>query len=323
MRERGKYSYTRYGDEAGMAGIRQRLKTAAEVFLCGTGSAALMRLRMAGRTVILAYHNIVPDGEVAVGDLSLHLPRREFARQLEVLARTHDVVPLSAVLSAPRGDARPRAVITFDDATEGTLTAGVDELGRYDFPATIFVPAGFVGGGSFWWDSLVAPGGGVPDEQIRQHALSALRGTDSVVREWAVAEGYGMREVPSHQACGTEAQMQAAARRGIEFGSHTWNHPNLTALSDPDLERELSEPLSWLARLPTAVPWLAYPYGLYDGRVASAARAAGYAGALRVSGGWVPPATDLIDRHVLPRQNIPSGLSIRGFELRVSGLMSR
>lgn len=306
-----------------MTGMRQRLKTAAEIVLCSTGVPALSRRRMAGRTLILAYHNIVPSGVEAVGDLSLHLPRQTFARQLEILSRTHEVVPLSAVLGEPAGSSRPRAVITFDDATEGALTAGVEELARYGFPATIFVPPAFVDGGSFWWDCVMGPGGGAPDEALRQHALGGLRGDDSLVRERAVTEGWGIREVPSHQKCGTEAQMHAAARQGIEFGSHTWSHPNLTTLSDADLARELSQPLSWLERLPTAVPWLAYPYGLYDDRVANAARAAGYAGALRVSGGWLPRSTDAIDPHALPRQNVPSGLSSRGFELRASGVTTR
>ena len=298
------------------------MKTAAETLLNSAGIAAISRRRMAGRTLILAYHNIVPHGESVEGDLSLHLTQARFAEQLDVLLRTHDVVPLSSIFSDSFGKTkRPRAVITFDDATQGALTAGVAELAARGLPATIFVAPAFVGGSNFWWDSLAVPDEAEPGEDVRQHALSELGGSDARVREWAASRSLPLREVPLHQTCGTEAQLNAATSRGIELGSHTWSHPNLTTLAGRELELELARPLAWLSeRFPSIVPWLAYPYGLWNATTADAARAAGYQGALRVDGGWVPDPICAEHMYALPRQNIPSGLSTRGFELRVSGV---
>lgn len=305
-----------------MAGLKQMMKPAAEVVLTSAGIAALSRRRMAGRTLILAYHNIVPDGETAAGDLSLHLPQRRFAEQLDVLVRTHDVVPLSQAMTGGHSrSSRPRAVITFDDATQGALTAGVAELRTRGLPATIFIAPDFVGGRGFWWDSLVLPGSAAAGEEVRTRALTELGGSDTRVREWAESHSFPLRDVPAHQTCATEAQLAAAAGQDIDFGSHTWSHPNLTRLAGAELQRELARPLAWLSeRFRTFVPWLAYPYGLWNAAVAEAARTAGYQGALRVAGGWIPSAVQDAQLHSIPRQNIPSGLSTRGFELRVSAV---
>jgi peptidoglycan/xylan/chitin deacetylase (PgdA/CDA1 family) len=302
-------------------GLRQLGKRAAEIVLCRTGVAAAALRGSGGRTLILAYHNIVPDGEPARGDTSLHLPQRSCARQLDMLQRTHDVVPLSAVLEPPARRGRPRAAITLDDATSGALTAGVEELVARRLTATFFVAPAFVPGRPFWWD-VVAP---VTHEQ-REHALHVLRGSDPAVLDWAAEQGIPVREVPAHQCCGSEDQLAAAEKAGMTFGTHTWSHRNLAALPPGELYDELARPLAWLrARFASVLPWLAYPYGLWSDATVTMAAELGYQAALRVDGGWVSgrdvepgPA-----RYRLPRLNVPAGLSLEGFSLRAAGLFSR
>lgn len=307
--------------------MRTPLKRAVEVAACHTGLARLARAGRARGTVVLAYHNIVPGGQTARGDASLHLPQREFARQLDLLRRTHDVVPLSA-LNEPRrsGARRPRAVITFDDACQGAVTVGVEELARRGLPATFFVVPTFVGGRSFWWDRLASASSGNLSDEIRRHALEALAGRDDGVRRWASVRGVAVGRVPDHQTGATEPQLRAAEQaEGIGLASHTWSHPNLTRLEDDELIRELRQPLAWLReRFRGVVPWVSYPYGLTSERVQAATAEAGYEGALLVTGGWLPRRdAGAISAFALPRQNIPAGLSLEGFELRISGLLTR
>jgi peptidoglycan/xylan/chitin deacetylase (PgdA/CDA1 family) len=75
----------------------------------------------------------------------------------------------------------------------------------------------------------------------------------------------------------TWSMLRALESRGIEIGSHTVRHRDLTTLptaaalselkrSRESLERELGHP----------VPWLAYPFGRYDSRIVDLARRAGY-----------------------------------------------
>jgi peptidoglycan/xylan/chitin deacetylase (PgdA/CDA1 family) len=300
--------------------MRAALKAGVETLLCAAGAAALGRRRHAGRTLILAYHNIIPAGERAAGDRSLHLSQSDFAAQLDLLARGHDVVPL-ANLAEPTTGGRPRAVITFDDAYQGTLTAGVAELARRGLPATIFVPPSFLGGGSFWWDALAGDDGMSAD--VREHALHRLGGEDDRIREWASAHATVPPPLPTHQLCGTEAQLREAVGAGMTLGSHTWSHASLPTLPADRLRRELVDSREWLRNRFEGkgfVDWLAYPYGHTSAAVAIAAEAAGYIGALRVDGGWLRGPAPFADPFDIPRQNIPAGISIRGFELRVAGV---
>src|SRR2546423_5455975 len=115
--------------------VRVRVKAIAERVLLASGGRAA-RWRMRDRTLILAYHNVVPDEQPIFGDRSLHLRRSDFAAQLDALRETHDVVPLPAVLLPSHGP-RPRAAITFDDAYAGAVTLGVAEVVARGLPATV------------------------------------------------------------------------------------------------------------------------------------------------------------------------------------------
>jgi peptidoglycan/xylan/chitin deacetylase (PgdA/CDA1 family) len=301
--------------------LRAAAKLAFEHLSIWSGGAAVGRRRMRDRTLVLAYHNIIPDDMRNVGDRSLHLPRADFAAQLDSLRATHDVVPLTDLFAARSATGRPRAVITIDDAYTGAVTMGVYELTKRALPATIFVAPAFVGGKSFWWDALADPIEGLP-AGLRERALGDCRGVDADVLRWAVSTGVArLADVPPIARVAGEAEILAAAGRpGISLASHSWSHPNLTRLPHGELATELTKPLSWLReRVPAVVPWLGYPYGLFNAEVAAAAARAGYQGAFAVSGGWVPAA--IRDRFALPRVNIPAGISVEGFQLRGAGFL--
>ena len=279
---------------------------------------------MRHRSLVLAYHNVVPDGAESVGDRSLHLPHSRFVAQVEALLSTHDVVPLTSLAepqARPRG--RPRVAITFDDAYRGALTLGVRELARRDVPATVFVCPAFLGGRSFWWDVLACAEGGRLDPEIRHAAIVQLRGDTDAVEEWAAGRGVAWAAVPEIAVAASEDELREATRHpGITLGSHSWSHANLTQLDAAELRVELVRPLQWLnGHFKSVIPWLSYPYGLSSPAVASAAAAAGYDAALRIDGGLVTGSPT--GRYSLPRLNVPAGLSLNGFVLRGAGLLAR
>lgn len=298
---------------------REVLKAIAERALVGSGVAAAARTRLSGRTLILAYHNIVPDEAPPVGDLPSHLSRSAFSAQLDALEATHEVVPLVEVLKGGRSS-RPRVAITFDDAYLGAVRYGVAELARRGLPGTVFVSPAFVGGRSFWWDALSNVAAGGLDARVRREALTTLRGEDEAIRTWAGERGIAAADVPDYACAAPEEELaRLAALPGITLGSHTWSHPNLTRLDRSELVRELVRPLEWLReRFSTMVPWIAYPYGCFDDRVARAAADVGYVGGLGITGGWFSSRN--ANPFALPRHNIPSGLSLRGFQLRGAGI---
>jgi peptidoglycan/xylan/chitin deacetylase (PgdA/CDA1 family) len=295
------------------------IKSLVEAALEISGVAALSRWRRRGDAVILAFHNIVPRGESAAGDPSLHLPQQQFSDQLDRLLETHDVVTLEALESPGSRGSRPRAVITFDDAYRGAMTAGLEEVGRRALPAIVFVPPGCLGQRSFWWDAIRTAAGDPPPESFRREALTVYEGCDGPIRERARELGLSVEEVPDHARPVTEGELQGAVDRpGISFGSHSWSHPNLACLSGERLVRELVEPLGWLGeRIRPGCHWLAYPYGLRAPIVEREAARAGYRGAVLIDGGWQRGA--LTEPFTVPRVNIPSGVSTRGFALRCAG----
>jgi peptidoglycan/xylan/chitin deacetylase (PgdA/CDA1 family) len=288
-----------------------------------SGVPALWRLRRRADVLVLAYHNVVPDEARRCGDPSLHVKRSHFAAQLDLLCRTHTVVPLpDALRTNRRPHGRPLAAITFDDAYRGALTLGAAELARRGLPATVFVAPQFVGDGTFWWDRVVQPEEAREWARFRHRALTECAGRDDAVRELAVKSGLREQDVPAYARCASEAEIrEAVTSASFSLGSHSWSHPNLAALPPAAMDDEVRRPLAWLReRFDSVVPLLAYPYGQLSDAVADAAARAGYAGALRMNGGWL--RSDDTDAMRVPRVDVPAGLSTAGFALRASGLFA-
>ncbi len=300
--------------------MNRGLKHLAEAAIVGSGLTRLTRYAHRSRVLVLAYHNIVPNGETADGDWNLHLPQREFALHLDTIGRTHDVVPLASIFDPPTR-ARPRVAITFDDAYAGALHAGLRELERRGMPSTIFVAPGLLGRVT-WWDALAKPGQAGLPEIVRNHALEQLAGKGDGVVSWAKTSGHlpaGLN--PRPRVARLEELKRAASIRGVTLGSHTWSHPNLLALTAEDVRGELTSSLEWLhAWFPeTTIPWLSYPYGFWSESVSSIAAEAGYAAAVRVEGGWIGSG-GAPSPYAVPRLNVPCGMSVNGLSLRLAGI---
>jgi peptidoglycan/xylan/chitin deacetylase (PgdA/CDA1 family) len=301
--------------------VNTGLKRIAEGILVRSGVATFNRARRGRQTLILAYHNVVPNGDAQSGERSLHLRQHDFARQLDILMETAEVVSLSDVLQTPDSSKsnRPRIAITFDDAYAGALTAGIAELARRKLPATIFVAPALLGKET-WWDSLADRSTGVVSAEVRDHCLTRLSGKAADIISWAHETrltGPAQRALPK---IGNESQLaEAAAVPGVVLGSHTWSHSNLCALASDEFEGELTLPLRWLReRFANVLPWLSYPYGLHSPEVAAMSARSGYHASVRVDGGWLARTAEP-DLHHLPRLNVDSGLSAEGFLLRISG----
>lgn len=300
---------------------RQLAKRLAERTLVAAGAPRLLRAAADGDSVVLAYHNVVPDGEPPGGDRPLHLPRTDFVRQLDLLTRSHRVVELETVLTAGRPDgSRPLAAITIDDAYRGALTVGLAALEARGLPCTVFVSPALLGSDATWWDAL-SPAGREPlPNSLREAFLTAARGSWEEVFRMADRRGLDRLPQPVHAGIAEEDVLaDAAGREGVALGSHGWRHANLAELEDDELEEELTRPLSWLReRFPgSVVGWLSLPYGRSSARVVEAAVDAGYEGVLDLSRRLVPSGGA---RRTAPRVSVPAGITPEGFLLRASGL---
>lgn len=300
--------------------MRKPLKALGEVGLVRLGFAALSRALSRRHSIVLAFHNVVPDDAPSVGDASLHVRLGRFRALLDVLENHGVIVGLEEFVdgSAPGGG--PKVALTFDDAYCGAVTIGAGELARRGLPATIFVSPGLLGSRVFWWDALAEPAGGLP-AALRERALDEWRGREDEIAAGAPELFRDESRIPPYARSGTEAELRKTADfPSIRLASHTWSHPNLARLETSELGEELQRSLAWLReRFANVDPWLSYPYGLSSPAVRDATRDAGYRAAFRIDGGHLRPGDDAF---ALPRLNVPAGLSPHGLELRVAGLLT-
>ena len=110
------------------------------------------------------------------------------------------------------------------------------------------------------------------------------------------------------------AQARELHERGMEIGSHSRDHAVLTALDDRQLAADLAESRAAVQAL-TGQPCrtLAYPFGLYDDRVAAAARNAGY----ELCFGWLPGPWR---RYEAPRLPPPTRAGAWALRLKMRGV---
>lgn len=303
--------------------MRRPLKRLIESALVAGGACRLGRRVHRQDSLILAFHNVIPDDAPSVGDQSLHLARSRFLAFVDHLEEHHAVVALPDLLQpvvAEGGSRRPRVAITFDDAYRGAVTIAVEDLAMRGLPATVFVSPALLEDRVLWWDLCAGQLQGRDFDRFRSRALDEFRGEDDRVRASAAELGNGEIAIPGYARTATVEELQRAVRHdGIALGSHTWSHPNLARLERTEVSRELAEPMVWLReRFESVIPWLAYPYGLASDGVISAAAEAAYEAAVLTTGGWQDLTA--VNRFALPRLNVPASLSVRGFMLLASGL---
>jgi peptidoglycan/xylan/chitin deacetylase (PgdA/CDA1 family) len=153
-----------------------------------------------------------------------------------------------------RADLPPKPVcITIDDGTRCIVDTVLPVLSELSFPAIAYVVSGRIGGDNDWL----------------QHAGWAKR------------------------ALVDEADLHALVRGGIEIGSHSVSHPDLTVETPERVDAEVRDSRHRLEDLLGAeVAHFAYPLGRLDARTRDAVAAAGYRSACTVADGWIRRGDD-------------------------------
>ena len=147
---------------------------------------------------------------------------------------------------------RRTLAITFDDAYRSTLDLAAPVLARHSVPGTVYAPTDWVGHEEpMSWPGIEEWSGGPHSDEL---------------------------------LCLTWDGLGELAEQGWEVGSHTRSHPRLPQVDDAALARELGESRELILERLGTCESIAYPYGDYDERVASAAGAAGYRAAGTLTG---------------------------------------
>ena len=204
-----------------------------------------------------------------------------FRRQMHYLRDRGFYTPgLSAILAGKipeRSNGSTPFLLTLDDGYLDNYTKAFPVLQEIGFTATIFLVADFSQRYN-WWD--------VP---------------------------YG---TPRAELLG-RGHIEEMARKGIEFGSHTMNHPRLPRLSDGDLVHELAQSRHVIEDIvQKPVVSLAYPYGASDVRVKSVVKNAGYVCAFGANTGPLSLWSDPFD---IRRLNVENATGPIGMKAKMSG----
>jgi peptidoglycan/xylan/chitin deacetylase (PgdA/CDA1 family) len=169
-----------------------------------------------------------------------------FDRQLALLRRmgyrSGGSAELAALLAGRRLDA-PVAFLTFDDGFVDNFVVGLPILEAHGMGALIYIlPPAVDAGGALAW------------AEVEHHH----------------------RARPDVMQSMTWPMVERMAEAGTEFGNHTLSHPHLHELGEEALHEELLEGRRRIVDRLGACRTVAYPFGDWTPRVATAAAATGH-----------------------------------------------
>ncbi|MEK9136549.1 MAG: polysaccharide deacetylase family protein [Bacteroidota bacterium] len=207
---------------------------------------------------VLMYHRVCSDDESVTSPYALS--RNVFRRQMEyLLAHGYRVLRIADLITQDQNSVpsgERGVLITFDDGYLDNYENAFPVLQEFGFTACISLVADFNRRRN-WWD-----------------------------RRYAIMKAPLLRP----------DQISEMVKGGIEFGTHTINHPSLPSLGERELEQELIGSKHIVEDITgKPVRWLAYPYGDVNSRVKRAARKAGYSCGFAVNSGPLHFESDLYE----------------------------
>ncbi len=204
---------------------------------------------MMQRFCVLMYHMIAEPASLK--EQHFACPPARFSKHMQALLRKgYQPVSLRRIAAyLNKGAALPEKpiVITLDDGYADNYSHAFPVFRQHNIPATIFLVTNTIGDVNRWEQ----------DERAPRRAML------------------------------TWPQIQEMQQAGIEFGSHTLNHPRLTRIPETVARAEIHDAKRILEdRLGEPVDWFAYPYGDYNERILAITREAGYRLACSVRAGF-------------------------------------
>ncbi|HEU6449337.1 MAG TPA: polysaccharide deacetylase family protein [Verrucomicrobiae bacterium] len=206
-----------------------KLFISAAVFVSDSVRAAVSAWtgkQMRGTCVVLSYHAITDDA------------KERFARQLKTLCRL--TLPVSAVEKRQLNPNTRYCALTFDDAFQSFFRNALPQLRQWHVPTTVFVPTGYLGKESAWFD-------------------------------------YGGENLVGETVASCSHIAELAADRDFQIGSHSATHRNFLQLDENELRTELKTSRNDLeSLLEKRVDAISFPYGCFGERELRLAQAEGY-----------------------------------------------
>ena len=197
---------------------------------------------------VLTYHRVTEAAPVG-SRFNVYVKADEFARQLATLRNrgftTLTFQDIRKILGGEQHLPRRPIVLTFDDGYEDNYTHAFPLLRKLGMKAVIFL---------------------VGNPLLRSN-------------EWDAATG----EPPARLL--SDRQIAEMMKSGLEFGAHSMNHRDLTAISEEARQEVMESKAELEGRLGVEILAFAYPFGAVDDRVKQIVRDAGFSFATATDSG--------------------------------------
>lgn len=263
-----------------------------------------VKRRLTGnRDFILTFHRVRPIGQkIDPFDTCPSISADVFRQTLEYVKSRYEIIPLNYFLNRPPKKTA-RVAITFDDGWRDNYDIAFPILSEMGIPATIFVVTCKISSTVLFWQQSLgnlfhqAINGSSPilEQELRKvfcidkrKPLSRKAYKRTVIHckrmplqdRMAIFERLKLDYLnySSHSPSFLNAaEICEMSKKGIDFGSHTVNHPILTQLSRTIVNQELIESKVQLENiLGKAVDMIAYPNGDVSTEVIKSAIDNGY-----------------------------------------------
>lgn len=192
---------------------------------------------------------------------SLHVPPKRFRFQMWLLkVFGYRALSLKDLKPYLIGEKSGKVVgLTFDDGYKNNLTNALPILKKYNFSATCFIVSNYIGSYNLW------------DRKK------------------------GIMQMPLMNFDEISIWLDS----GMDIGSHTQTHPDLTSLSQKELMMEVKGCKAYLERkFKIKIEYFCYPFGIHNEAICEIVKESGYFSALTMIRGRVKLKSD---RFRLPR----------------------
>jgi peptidoglycan/xylan/chitin deacetylase (PgdA/CDA1 family) len=259
------------------------------------------------RFQIIGYHKVSPDSHPFFEPVEPAV----FEQQMQFLKDSYNVVELQELVTrSQRGQLPERAVaITFDDGYRDNYEYAFPILKKHGLPATVFVATAAINNATTLWHDRIFDAFRFTTkrpEELTSQVSSAIDKARQLWGDplWEFVENLETELEPDftdrpRASMLTWEQIRAMHGSGVQFGSHTVNHPILSRLPKDQIEFELRQSQAELSgELGTPITSFAYPNGRasdYNDEVKSALKRCGYTCAVTALSGFNTASTDPLE----------------------------
>lgn len=336
-----------------MTQVKQGLYSLAE---SSGGSRLLQSLdHYNGRQVyVLAYHRVdLPGHRAWLNPELINASPAQFHKQMALLQRDYRPVSIRDVLEAAGGGKKlPRhsVLVTVDDGYQDFRETILPVCNKFGIRPLLFVPTGYAGQGTFWWDKLyqviylsewkhilTASGEQVSITTPARKRLVMQR-LSQEIKNSNIEQGGGWLDELYDQYLDSGSpgiqrdlrdtldwdELRAVSRQGADVAAHTHTHPILSRISGEQIRKEIRQSRAVIqSELGYDLPVFAYPDGLAVDITPEARRIVQEEG-IQLAFTMLAKRSDLgQDPHeYLPRLGTWSKLNLGHFHLRLTPLFS-